>query len=110
MKCFGAVPLMVVVFGVTLAVSVCSEAGQTLQVVRVNTDDIPNYLAWAEEAAPVMLEDAEGAIGVCVPRFGAEEQGDVYFYSVSPNMEAFLSLDLNAPNVTNEVAKIAARR
>ena len=110
MKRFSADPLLAAVFSVTLAISVYSEAGQTLQLVQVNTDDIPNYLAWAEEAAPVMLEDAAGAIGVCVPRFGAEEQGDVYFYSIAPNMEAFLSLDLNAPNITNETARIAERR
>ena len=110
MKRYRASSLMVAAFGMTLAISVNSEAGQALQLVQVNTDDIPNYLAWAEEAAPVMLEDAAGAIGVCVPVFGAEEQGDVYFYSVAPNMETFLSLDLNAPNITNETAKIAERR
>ena len=80
------------------------------EIVRVNTDDPAAYLAWAEQSAPVFLGDSQGAIGACVPRFGAEDGVNIYWFRSAPNIGTLLSFDLNAPTVQREIAKVADLR
>ena len=96
-----------------LLVTTFAQAGpQVVQVGLVHTDDTAGYLAWLEEAAPTILaaNDTTGALGACAPSFGAKQQGDVYFWTTTPSNEAMLSIDLNAPAVAREIAKVAAIR
>ena len=85
-------------------------AQQALQVVRVNTDDVTAYLDWAAQSSTALLGDNVGAVGTCAPVFGAIDQGDIYFFTANPNLEALFSIDLNAPNIQQEVAKVAEIR
>ena len=99
------------VFSLALVIPTVAQAGQQAsQVVRVNTDDVAGYLAWAEASAPVILADASGAISACAPRFGAEAEGDIYWWSSTTSFESLLSIDVNAPAVTREIAKVAPIR
>jgi len=83
---------------------------QALQVVRIQTDDLSGYLAWAEQSASALLGDNEGTVVTCVPRFGAEDGVDAYWVGAGPNMEALLSLDLNGPVVQRETVEVADLR
>ena len=82
-------------------------AQQALQIVRVNTDDVAAYLDWAEDSSAALLGDNVGAIGTCVPVFGADDPGDVFFFTVNPNQENLFGLDFNNPVLQQEIAKIS---
>ena len=87
-------------------------AQQVSTIIRVNTDDTAAYLAWAEESIPIVMAatDVPGAGGVCVPMFGAEQEGDIYVWTTTPSYAAALSVDLNAPAAAREIAKVAPIR
>jgi len=65
-----------------------------------------------ESSAPVILGvfDTPGAIGACVPVQGAEQEGDVYWFSIANSHEALFSGDLDNPTIANEIAKVASMR
>lgn len=92
--------------------SVEAMAQQVTTVIRVNTDDTAAYLAWAEESIPIVMAatDVPGAGGVCVPMFGAEQEGDIYVWTTTPSFAAALSVDLDAPAAAREIAKVAPIR
>ena len=87
-------------------------AQQVSTIIRVNTDDTAAYLAWAEESIPIVMAatDVPGAGGVCVPMFGAEQEGDIYVWTTTPSFAAALSVDLTAPTAAREIAKVAPIR
>ena len=87
-------------------------AQQVSTIIRVNTDDTAAYLAWAEESIPIVMAatDVPGAGGVCVPMFGAEQEGDIYVWTTTPSFAAALSVDLDAPAAAREIAKVAPIR
>ena len=82
-----------VVFVPTLA------QGQVLQSIHINTSDTAQYLEWAEAAMPIIVRDSQipASGGVCVPTYGAEEEGDVYVYTLASDFESLMSIDLNSP-------------
>ena len=82
-------------------------AQQALQIVRVNTDDVAAYLDWAEDSSEALLGDNVGAVGTCVPVFGADNPGDVIFFTVNPNQESLFGVDFNNPVLQQEIAKIS---
>ena len=88
-------------------------AQEVTTLIRVNTDDTAAYLAWAEESMPIVMA-AAGADplvgGVCVPMFGAEQEGDIYVWTTTPSFAAALSVDLDAPAAAREIAKVAPIR
>ena len=92
----------VMLFGFTGLVS-----AQALQIVRVQTDDPAGYVAWAADSASALLGGNPGAVTTCLPRFGAEEGVDVYFSASAPDAGSLLALDVNAPVVVRETAKVA---
>ena len=95
-----------VVFVPTLA------QGQVLQSIHINTADTAQYLEWAEAAMPIIVRDSQipASGGVCVPTYGAEEEGDVYVYTLASDFESLMSIDLNSPASAREIAKIAPHR
>lgn len=98
---------------VVLVLPVVAQGGQgAAQIVTINTADVPGYLAWVESSAPVMLGvfDTPGAIGACVPAQGAEQEGDVYWFSTANTHEALFSGDPTNPTIANEIAKVASMR
>ena len=87
-------------------------AQQVSTIIRVNTDDTAAYLAWAEESIPIVMAatDVPGAGGVCVPMFGAEQEGDINVWTNHPSFAAALSVDLDTPAAAREIAKVAPIR
>ena len=88
--------------------------GQTpvLQIVQINTPDIPRYLEWAEESIPVITaaNQVPTSGGVCVPSYGAEQEGDLYVYNFFADFESSMPLDLTSGVPAREIAKIAPHR
>jgi len=103
---------VVVAIAFAVLVPVLAQAQGALQVVTVNTDDVPGYLSWVESSAPVMagVFDNPGAIGACVPVQGAEQEGDVFWFSSATSHEALFSGDPTNPTIANEIAKVASLR
>ena len=98
---------------VVFVLPVMAYGGQgALQVVTVNTDDVSGYLSWVESSAPVMagVFDNPGSIGTCVPVSGAEQEGDVFWFSTATSHEALFSADPTNPTIANEIAKVASLR
>jgi hypothetical protein len=96
---------LLMVFGLSTVAS-----GQTLQVVRVQTDDPAGYVAWAAESADALLGGNPGAVTTCLPRFGGEEGVDAYWVASAPDTGTILSLDLNGPVVQRETGRVADLR
>ena len=105
---------LIVLFGaVVYVLPVMAYGGQgALQVVTINTDDVSGYLSWVESSAPVMagVFNNPGAIGACVPVQGAEQEGDVFWFSTANSHEAMFSVDPSNPTIANETAKAASLR
>ena len=61
---------------------------------------------------PIIVRDSQipASGGVCVPTYGAEEEGDVYVYTLASDFESLMSIDLNSPASAREIAKIAPHR
>ncbi len=82
------------------------------QVLHINTSDIPRYLDWAENSMPIIVRDSQlpTSGGVCVPTYGAEEQGDLYVYNITRDFESLMAVDLTSAVPAREIAKIASHR
>ena len=105
--------LIVLFVAVVFVLPVMAYGGQgALQVVTINTDDVSGYLSWVESSAPVMagVFNNPGAIGACVPVQGAEQEGDVFWFSTANSHEAMFSVDPSNPTIANETAKAASLR
>ena len=85
---------------------------QVLQNIHINTSDTARYLEWAENAMPIIASDNQlpTSGGVCVPTYGAEEEGDVYVYTLAQDFESLMTIDLTSPVAAREIAKIAPHR
>ena len=61
---------------------------------------------------PIIVRDSQilSSGGVCVPTFGAEEEGDVYVYAIAQDFESLMTIDLTSPVTAREIAKIAPHR
>ena len=84
---------------------------QVLQSIHINTSDTTQYLDWAEESMPIISPyELSTNAGVCVPSFGAEEEGDLYVYTFSADFESLMASDLTSGIPAREIAKIAPHR
>jgi hypothetical protein len=84
---------------------------QAMQVIHINTSDTAQYLDWAEESMPIISgHQLSTNGGVCVPSFGAEEEGDLYVYTFSTDFASSMAIDLNSGPAAREIAKIAPHR
>ena len=48
--------------------------------------------------------------GVCVPSFGAEQEGDLYVYTINSDFESSMAIYLTSGLPAREIAKIAPHR
>ena len=84
---------------------------QVLQSIHINTSDTTQYLDWAESAMPIISANQLSTnAGVCVPSFGAEEEGHLYVYTFSADFESSMAIDLTSGVPAREIAKIAPHR
>ncbi len=97
------------VFATLLSVSVSAEPVMTL--ITLNTDDPAGYRDWAMNSAETIGEaNAAMAGGLCSPRAGAEEMGDLYLWTLFDSQKTAWSADPMNPAVAAEVAKIPVNR
>jgi len=108
MKTIIASMFVVVVFMPALAQS----QNPVMQVIHINTSDTTRYLEWAEESMPIIVGDSQlpTSGGVCVPSFGAEQEGDLYVYTLTSDFESSMAIDLTSAVPAREIAKIASHR
>ncbi len=100
--------VVMAVFVPTLAQSQTSVS----QVLHINTSDVARYLDWAENSMPIIVQDSQlpTSGGVCVPTYGAEEEGDLYLYNITRDFESLMAVDLTSAVPAREIAKIAPHR
>jgi|GEM_PF-1645397 len=100
--------VVMAVFVPTLAQSQTSVS----QVLHINTSDVARYLDWAENSMPIIVRDSQlpTSGGVCVPTYGAEEEGDLYLYNITRDFESLMAVDLTSAVPAREIAKIAPHR
>ena len=86
-------------------------AEPVMTLITVNTDNPAGYIEWAR-ASSETLGEANGAsgVGICSPRVGAEEMGDLYFWTLFDSNETAWKSDPNNPTVAKEVAKMKVNR
>ena len=82
-----------------------------MNVFTINTADPLGYLAWARDAGPVTGPPSNTSVGgVCMPSYGAEEVGDMYYFNIFDSHADSLSGDVYDPEIAAEIAKIADKR
>ena len=91
--------------------STYATAEPVMTLITVNTDNPAGYIEWAR-ASSETLGEANGAsgVGICSPRVGAEEMGDLYFWTLFDSNETAWKSDPNNPTVAKEVAKMKVNR
>ena len=86
-------------------------AAPAMNVFTINTADPMGYMDWARASAPITSPPSNTASGgVCLPSFGSEEFGDMYFYNLYDSHSDSLSGNYYDPEVAAEIAKIADKR
>ena len=86
-------------------------AAPAMNVFTINTADPMGYMEWARASAPITSPPSNTASGgVCLPSFGSEEFGDMYFYNLYDSHSDSLSGNYYDPEVAAEIAKIADKR
>ena len=82
-----------------------------MNVFTINTSDPLGYLAWARDAGPVTGPPSNTSVGgVCMPSYGAEEVGDMYYFNIFDSHADSLSGNVYDPEIAAEIAKIADKR
>ena len=95
----------------TLLMSGFLAAVPAMSVFTINTSDPVGYLAWARGSGPALAKiNNVVSSGVCQPGYGAEEFGDMYYWSLFENHADSISGDLTDPVYAREIAKIASKR
>ena len=91
--------------------SAYATAEPVMTLITVNTDNPAGYIEWAR-ASSETLGEANGAsgVGICSARVGAEEMGDLYFWTLFDSNETAWKSDPNNPTVAKEVAKMKVNR
>ena len=91
--------------------STYATAEPVMTLITVNTDNPAGYIEWAR-ASSETLGEANGAsgVGICSARVGAEEMGDLYFWTLFDSNETAWKSDPNNPTVAKEVAKMKVNR
>ena len=96
---------------VTSIVAGIAYAAPAMNVFTINTSDPMGYMKWARESAPVTSPSSNtSAAGVCLPSYGAEEFGDMYYFNLFESHADSLSGNYYDPQVAAEIAKIANKR
>ena len=82
-----------------------------MSLITVNTEDTAGYRDWAKGSSEAIAKtNGASAIGLCSPRIGAEEMGDLYFWSLFDSNETAWKTDPNNPAIAKEVAKMQVTR
>jgi len=91
--------------------SIYATAEPVMTLITVNTDNPAGYIEWAR-ASSETLGEANGAsgVGICSARVGAEEMGDLYFWTLFDSNETAWKSDPNNPTVAKEVGKMKVNR
>ena len=97
---------------VVLIPTLAQSQSSVSQVIHINTSDTARYLEWAENSMPIIVRDSQlpTSGGVCVPTNGAEEEGDLYLYTITRDFESLMTIDLTSAVPAREIAKIAPHR
>ena len=97
---------------VVLIPTLAQSQSSVSQVIHINTSDTARYLEWAENSMPIIVRDSQlpTSGGVCVPTNGAEEEGDLYLYTITRDFESLMTIDLASAVPAREIAKIAPHR
>ena len=86
-------------------------AAPAMNVFTINTSDPMGYMDWARASAPITSPPSNtSSSGVCLPGSGAEEFGDMYFFSLYDSHSDSLSGNYYDPEIAAEIAKIADKR
>ena len=82
-----------------------------MSLITVNTEDTAGYRDWAKGSSEAIAKtNGASAVGLCSPRIGAEEMGDLYFWSLFDSNETAWKTDPNNPEIAKEVAKMQVTR
>ena len=95
---------------VTFVASV-AYAAPAMNVFTINTSDPMGYMEWARKSAPITSPSSNATTaGVCLPSYGAEEFGDMYYFNLFDSHADSVSGNYYDPVVAAEIAKIANKR
>ena len=65
-----------------------------MSLITVNTEDTAGYRDWAKGSSEAIAKtNGASAVGLCSPRIGAEEMGDLYFWSLFAEMPPKVSIN-----------------
>ena len=79
-----------------------------MNVFTINTSDPMGYMEWARKSAPITSPSSNAtSAGVCLPSYGAEEFGDMYYFNLFDSHADSISGNYYDPVVAAEIAKIA---
>ncbi len=96
------------------AIFLISSVGFTapaMSVFTINTSDPVGYMEWARESGKALAEiNNVVSSGVCQPGYGAEEFGDMYYWSLFENHADSISGNPADPVFVRETSKIASKR
>ena len=82
-----------------------------MSVFTINTSDPLGYMEWARESGKALAEiNNVVSSGVCQPGYGAEEFGDMYYWSLFENHADSISGNPADPVFVRETSKIASKR
>jgi hypothetical protein len=96
---------------ITTFVATTAYAVPAMNVFTINTSDPMGYMEWARKSAPITSPSSNTAsAGVCLPSYGAEEFGDMYYFNLFESHADSISGNYYDPEVTAEIAKIANKR
>ena len=94
-----------------LAVSGVGFAAPAMSVFTINTSDPVAYMEWARGSGKALAEiNNVVSSGVCQPGYGAEEFGDMYYWSLFENHADSIGGNTADPVYIREISKIASKR
>tara|TARA_B100000965_G_C19384504_1_gene666142 strand:- start:84 stop:770 length:687 start_codon:yes stop_codon:yes gene_type:complete len=94
-----------------LAISGVGFAAPAMSVFTINTSDPVAYMEWARGSGKALAEiNNVVSSGVCQPGYGAEEFGDMYYWSLFENHADSIGGNTVDPVYIREISKIASKR
>ena len=74
-----------------------------MNVFTINTSDPMGYMEWARKSAPITSPSSNAtSAGVCLPSYGAEEFGDMYYFNLFESHADSISGNYYDPEVAAE--------
>ena len=96
---------------IAIFVSSVAYAAPAMNVFTINTSDPMGYIEWARKSAPITSPSSNATTaGVCLPSYGTEEFGDMYYFNLFDSHADSISGNYYDPVVASEIAKIANKR